>query len=102
MRSTESRTASIDLPEARKYIKRRYGVQRDLSSLWRYAIRGQAGVTLGHIRIGRKMLTTRGDIDRFFMELANAHAARLTAPTTAPASSARHDQAERELDAAGV
>ena len=81
-----------------------------ISAIWRWCRRGlksRSGkrVRLEHLRVGRRVLTTRSSLERFFRELTAAdmpHFDSQTASISKPARSKAHARAERELKRRGV
>ena len=42
-------------------------------TLWSWCIQGRDGVRLNHVRLGRRILTTMGEVNRFARRLADRH-----------------------------
>ena len=72
-----SRTSSISLdetvltlPEAAAVIPTQNGKKPSVSTIWRWCRKGLRGVQLEYLRCGRRILTSREALDRFFLALA--------------------------------
>jgi len=90
----------VSMSEARKAVQARTGRRLDVSTLWRWAMRGVHGVRLEHIRAGRELRTSREAIERFYSRLADAYLNERSPATSI--TSATHAAAEKELAAAGL
>lgn len=71
------KTHPLTLSEAAAAVPKLKGKHLHISTLWRWCRRGCKGrngtiVRLAHARIGGTIVTTRGDMDRFFNDLAEA------------------------------
>jgi hypothetical protein len=62
----------LSLVEATKTIPPIDGKRPHASSLWRWASKGVRGVKLEHLRVGRRVVTTREALQRFFQAVAEA------------------------------
>lgn len=90
----------LTMGEARKVVASKTGRRMDISSLWRWAVRGVRGIKLEHIRVGRELRTSRQALDRFYRRLAEAYVDERSPATSI--TSSRHSAAEAELEAAGL
>lgn len=64
----------LTMTEAAKQCPKVRGKRPSNVTLWRWATKGQRGVKLEHVRVGRNMLTTEAAMTAFFRALANAPA----------------------------
>ena len=62
----------MSLAEAAKSLPRVNGRRPSLSTLWRWCRKGLKGVRLDYLRVGRKIVTSREAMNRFFAALAQA------------------------------
>jgi len=82
-------------------------------TVWRWCrlglLAGNERIRLRHVRVGRKLYTSRADLEAFYRAVAaadlaarDAAAPKRTAPVTSAARRASREAAKRLLDAAGV
>lgn len=64
----------LSLTEATKTIPPIDGKRPHVGSLWRWTSKGVRGVKLDHLRVGRRVVTTREALQRFFQAVAEAPA----------------------------
>ncbi len=70
---------------------------------WRWVQKGCRGVKLESILCGGSRMTSVQALDRFFQAVTAAADGKSTVTSTTPAAARkRHEQANRELDAAGI
>lgn len=60
---------AMSLAEAAKSLPRVNGRRPSLSTLWRWCRKGLKGVRLDYLRVGRKIVTSREAMNRFFAAL---------------------------------
>lgn len=75
--SEETMSITVDadlltLAEAAALLPGQNGKRPSISTLWRWCRHGLNGVRLEYVRCGRKMLTSRQALCRFFRRLADA------------------------------
>lgn len=73
--STRGKSISLDetvltLPEAAAAIPTQNGKRPSVSTIWRWCRKGLRGIRLEYLRCGRRILTSREALDRFFTALA--------------------------------
>lgn len=97
----------LSLKAARELCPRVDGKRPSLAALWRWCQKGNCGVRLEFVRVGRQIATTRPALERFFHECAKASQrdlAKEKAPrlrTASPKALAMAD-ADKRLQALGV
>ena len=64
----------LTMTEAAKQCPKVRGKRPSTVTMWRWATKGQRGVKLEHVRVGRNMLTTEVALNVFFNGVANAPA----------------------------
>jgi len=67
-----TRETLLTLAQAAKAIPAIDGRRLHVSSLWRWARKGLNGTRLDYVRVGRRVLTSRESLDRFFNAVAAA------------------------------
>lgn len=109
-----TRDELLTLPEAARTLPRVGGKRPSCTTLWRWCCKGIGPdrIRLEHVRVGRRVVTTREALGRFMAATAEAAADRLTPPAAMPAPKPRtrtDKQRQRavadamaELRAAGV
>ncbi len=60
----------LTLPEAAAAIPTQNGKRPSVSTIWRWCRKGLRGTRLEYLRCGRRILTSREALDRFFVALA--------------------------------
>jgi len=77
------------------------GKKPHASSIWRWMTKGCRGVRLEHVRVGRRVVTTREALEVFFRETAQKYQAPEVVERTASVPVRRTDARRRSaLDAA--
>lgn len=72
--------------------------RRHASTFHRWAVKGQCGVLLEHLRVGKRILTSIEAVEVYMRAVAEAKQAQSSRGTASPG----HAKAEAELDAAGI
>jgi hypothetical protein len=95
-----TRDELLTLPEAARTLPRLDGKRPSCTTIWRWCTKGVGPdrIRLEHIRMGRRVATTREALGRFMAATADAATERLSLP--APAIPTRRDQAKAERRAA--
>ena len=62
----------LTMAQAAKVCPKIDGRRPHSGSIWRWAKKGVHGVRLEHVRVGRRVCTSRDALNRFFNELAQA------------------------------
>jgi hypothetical protein len=62
----------LSMSQAAKVCPKIDGKRPHAGSIWRWASKGVHGVQLEHVRVGRRVCTSREALNRFFNELAQA------------------------------
>ena len=96
MINTESESL-LSLSEAARACPAVDGKKPHCSTLWRWMQKGVRGVRLEHVKIGRRIVTTRPALEVFFRELADAP---MPSPSPSPSRGRTHKQRERDISAA--
>lgn len=102
----------LTLTEAAKTLPRLNGKKIATTTLWRWATKGERGIRLENLRIGRRIVTSVEALERFTVALTDLP------PETRPRNGKRREnapkprtdreraramaRAEAELDAAGI
>lgn len=100
--SSERLVRLADVPKAfENWLPlRRRGKRLHVSTLFRWSSEGIRGVRLATVRCGGTRCVTRSSLIRFFEELHAAEGS--SSPTASKSSRAAFQQAEKELDRAGI
>lgn len=89
----------LTLNEATRVLPPIDGKRPHLSTVWRWAVKGVAGVRLEHGRLGGRIVTSREALNRFAEAVAQRRVEQLNPPvpdTPAPASPRGRSAKERE------
>ena len=89
----------LSLNEAARACPSVDGKKPHCSTLWRWMQKGVRGVRLEHVKIGRRIVTTRHSLETFFRELADAP---MPSPTPAPTAPRGRTSKQRERDLAAA
>lgn len=98
MINTESESL-LSLTEAARACPAVDGKKPHCSTLWRWMQKGVRGVRLEHVKIGRRIVTTRPALEVFFKDLA---AAPLPASSPLPTSTRVRTPKQRQRDIAAA
>jgi len=74
----------MSLTEATRALPRINGRKPAVSTLWRWCRKGLRGIHLEYLRMGRKIVTSKEALHRFFTELAEADEALEDRPRATP------------------
>ena len=67
----------LSLKEAAQSLPKIDGRTPHASSIWRWCTRGLSGVKLDHVRLGRRVVTSKEALNRFVNELAQKESEKL-------------------------
>jgi hypothetical protein len=84
----------LTLTEAANICPKVNGKRRSTVSMWRWTMKGVAGVRLEHARIGRCVFTTEEALNRFCRDVASAQVEQGASKSSAPAG-ARASQPQK-------
>ena len=104
----------LSLKEASNSLPKIDGRTPHASSIWRWCTRGLSGIKLDHVRLGRRVVTSKEALNRFVNELTRIESEKLQQNIQTfeiqifpPNNQSKHRQAqiaraERELDKKGL
>jgi hypothetical protein len=87
---------------AREVPNRDSGRGVNISTVWRWALKGSRGVKLETAFVGGIRMTSREALQRFYERVTAVANGEATPTTTRKARAKQIEQAERELEAAGI